>query len=174
MHLGILDDLRREYPDLAVVFTHRDPAEAIGSSASVHARTYGVVTDELDLRRIGKQQQQLAEHLLGRAETSREGLVAGGVPIADVRLADLKADPIAAVETVYRQIGLDFTTEARRAMETWLVTRQVRHGGHRFALGDFGLDAEALVQSSGVLGRYCERHSLDGPGCGKGGLASTR
>ena len=68
--LALLDDLALEYPDFALVRTHRDPAEAIGSSASVMTRTYGVVSDALNLTKIGQQQLALAKELLRRAHAS--------------------------------------------------------------------------------------------------------
>lgn len=167
--LGLLDDLAREYPDLTVIHTHRDPAEAVGSSASVHARTYGVVSDDIDLHRIGRQQKALAEDLVARAAASRERLSEQGVRIVDVKLVDMKRDPLAAVAQVYEKIGLDFPADVRLKMQAWLKKRQVRHGGHKYALADFGLDAAEMVASSEVFSDYCAEHGLAGPGCDGGG-----
>ena len=40
-YLALLPDVRRAYPDARVIQMHRDPAEVLASSSSVHAKTFG-------------------------------------------------------------------------------------------------------------------------------------
>ena len=70
-YLALLDDIRSVYPDAVVIQTHRDPSEVLASSASVHAKTYGVVSDDLDLKEIGQQQVENYRTLLSRATATR-------------------------------------------------------------------------------------------------------
>ena len=75
--------------------------------------------------------------------------------IADVALSELKRDPLAAVDAIYKQLGLELTVEVRGAMQTLLDTKQVNHGKHAFELRDFGL-TEARVAERPAFRRYCE------------------
>ena len=70
-YLALLDDIRSVYPDAVVIQTHRDPSEVLASSASVHAKTYGVVSDDLDLKQIGQQQVENYRTLISRATATR-------------------------------------------------------------------------------------------------------
>lgn len=162
----MLDDIMHEYPDATIIHTHRDPAESIGSSASLFARMHSAASDSIDMPRIGRQQVELAEALVGRAAESRAQMRDRGVLAVDVTLAALKRDPIGAVGNIYRALGLELTRDTQSRMASWLATREVRHGGHRFDLRDFGLDAGGVVASSPTLRAYCEAHGLEGPGCG--------
>lgn len=148
-HGPVLEAALAEYPDAHIVHTHRAPASIIGSSASVHAKTYGAGSDAIDLSAIGTAQAELMELMAASAMETRERWRTERPDIearvADVSLAALKRDPLAVVERIYARFGMAFTAEARGAMEAWLQTRQVRHGGHSFELGSFGLDAEDIA-----------------------------
>ena len=73
-----------------------------------------------------------------------DGRASGRLPdaqFADIRYADLLADPVAAVARVYEAFGWDYVPSTRQAMLDHLATRpQDKHGTHRYALEDFGLD----------------------------------
>ena len=167
-YLAILDDLVAEYPDALVVHTHRAPAAAIASGASVHAKTYGAASDHIDLRALGADQAAYYEEYVRRGLASRRRWKRDGGGrhrAADVQLAELKRDPIGAVRRVYADLGLALSDDAERAMRRWLETRQVRHGGHRWSLGDFGLSADE-VHARPVFREYCEEFGVEG--CGGG------
>ena len=169
-YTGVLDDLARTYPDMTVVQTHRDPTQAVGSSASVHAKTFGAGSDDIDLRRIGRQQSAMFGELLRRTAASRARWKAQQqqqIRVVDVHLSELKRDPMAAVEALYTQLGMELTPVVRGAMEAWLARKQVRYGGHNWSLSDFGLDARAMVKDSPVFRNYCDTFELVGPGCGE-------
>ena len=82
-----------------------------------------------------------------------------------VGVAELKRAPIGAVRRVYADLGLALSDDAERAMRRWLETRQVRHGGHRWSLGDFGLSADE-VHARPVFREYCGEFGVEG--CGGG------
>jgi hypothetical protein len=62
------------------------------------------------------------------------------VSVADVHFAELAADPIAVVETIYQTFGDTLTTDAEAAMVEHLRTHpRGHHGPHRYSLADAGL-----------------------------------
>jgi hypothetical protein len=73
-----------------------------------------------------------------------DGRASGRLPdaqFADIRYADLLADPAAAVADVYEAFGWDYPSSTRQAMLAHLAARpQDKHGTHRYDLEDFGLD----------------------------------
>ena len=162
-HGPVLEAALAEYPDALVIQTHRDPSIVVGSSASVHTRTYGAGSDAVDARKIGASQLWLMETMIesnlatrGRWRDEQPHLARR---IADVQLADLKRDPLATISSIYEQLGLELSPEVRAAMRTWLDTKQVDHGKHKFDLSDFGLSTKSMATRP-VLRRYCDEYRL--------------
>ena len=55
---------------------------------------------------------------------------------------------------------MELTHAAREAMERWLRQQQVRYGGHKPRLEDYGL-SDAGVMKDPVFQRYCERYGVE-------------
>jgi hypothetical protein len=74
----------------------------------------------------------------------------------DLRYADLMRDPLAAIAWLYRQLQLDLDPAAEARMRACLAARpRGRHGAHRYALEDFGLDRDELdARYSHYMQRY--------------------
>ena len=163
-HGPVLEAALAEYPNALVIQTHRDPSVVVGSSASIHVRTYGAGSDMVDAATIGASQLSLMETLVESNQATRRRWRAEkpwlSRRIADVQLAELKRDPLAAVAKVYKQLGLELKDEVKSAMQAWLATKQVDHGKHKFELADFGLSAKSVAERP-VFRRYCEEYRLD-------------
>ncbi len=151
-HLVHLETLVERFPDARFVFTHRDPAEALSSMASLVAYTRALFTDDVDPRAVGA--ELLAGYWPEALERSRE--IVARLPAerrVDVRHAELRRDPIGTVEGIYAAIGLAFSDEARAAMVSFLADREARPAGrHVHSLEDFGLRREAVRER---LASYC-------------------
>ena len=176
-HGPVLEAALAEYPDALVIATHRKPSVVVGSSTSVHIRTYGAGSDAVDARRIGASQLWLMEAMmesnLATRQKWRREQPRLAERIADLSLGELKRDPLGAVAGVYQQLGLELTAEAKAAMRAWLDTKQVDHGKHKFELGDFGL-SEASVAQRPTFRRYCDEFGLEEcSGHGTSGASST-
>ncbi len=52
-HLGYLDTLRAQFPDLHLVHMHRDPRTTIASGASLNATLHAMHADTVDRKRVG-------------------------------------------------------------------------------------------------------------------------
>ena len=163
MYLGMLKDIATHYPDALIIQTHRSPTEFLGSVASVHAKMWGAASDHIDLHGIGAQQAALAKQAISRGmDTRAEWHTTGdGLRVVDVHLSELKRNPLSVVAMVYRELDMELTTEAKMAMQRWLGSQQVRHGGHKFTLGDFGLSKKQVMEDP-MFKRYCDVFNIEG------------
>ena len=110
-HLSSLSLVFATYPDARVVITHRDPLRVVGSLADMMATLHWMHSDHVD-------HEILVQFLCMGLELQMDGVTAerdaGGLPadqIADVRYADLVADPVAVVTGLYA--GWDLEMQRR-------------------------------------------------------------
>ncbi|WP_332909810.1 sulfotransferase family protein [Mycobacterium hippophais] len=136
-HLGYLDALRAQFPDLHVVHMHRDPRETVASGASLNATLHAMHADTVDRHRVGTQWLERMGWTTDRAMTVRAQWPAARV--TDIAYADAVDDPIAAVALVYDAISLPLTAEAEAAMRRWLVDRPRAPQRPPYSLQDYGL-----------------------------------
>jgi hypothetical protein len=80
----------------------------------------------------------------------------------DLHYGSLVADPMAAVEAIYRHFRFRLSEEARARMRAYLANNpQHKHGAHRYALEDFGLDAKTV---GARFRRYTEQFCIASAG----------
>ena len=143
VHMLSLEALDAVYPDARFLWTHRRPAEVIGSVCSLVDYIRSWVSDDGDPARLGPQQVALWSEALRRAMVFRDTV--GEQRFADVSFSSLNADPVTTVTDAYGHLGLDLSAEAARRMTTWSsANTQGTHGRHDYSLEDFGLIADAV------------------------------
>jgi hypothetical protein len=146
VHMLSLDALDAVYPDARFLWTHRRPAEVLGSVCSLVDYIRSWVSDGGDPDRLGPQQVALWSEALRRAMAFRDSV--GEDRFADISFSSLNADPVTTVTNAYGHLGLDLSDEAARRMTTWSSDNtQGTHGRHDYALEDFGLSADAVDDS---------------------------
>jgi putative membrane protein len=143
-HLSNLRALLDVYPDAAVIMTHRDPLEVLGSEASLQTtlrRVFGAAAEPVAIGR------EVTESLAGAI---RKGLAArddGFDPpqrCFDLRYSDLLADPMAEARRIYQHFDLPLTAVAEGRMRDFLAAvPKDMYGVHEYSLGEFGLDTAA-------------------------------
>lgn len=157
-HLEWLDVLFAAFPDAIVVQTHRDPTTTIASYCSMIGHLRGLMSDRVDPRAIGDYVVEKIARMLDRATAVRDAR--GGAGFVDVDYRELTADPLAVLDRIVAQAKLPIAGPLARdaELQAWLATQgQHRHGVHRYAAGDFGLD-EARLRERFV--DYRERYGL--------------
>jgi hypothetical protein len=138
-----LDAMAAEYPDLRIIWTHRDPAKVLPSVCKLIATIRAMCSEHVDLHALGRAELALWSEAMCRGLAIRRRL--GEAAFADVFMDDLVARPIETVADVYARFALPFTTEAERAMRAWLAENpQHKHGAPRYTLAEFGLDLDAV------------------------------
>ena len=105
-HLGYLDVLRAQFPDLHIVHMHRDPRTTIASGASLNATLHAMHADTVDRHRVGAQWLERMGWTNDRAMAVRDGWQDDTAVVTDIAFDDAVADPIGQVARVYDAVGL--------------------------------------------------------------------
>ena len=146
-HMTALDALMTVYPDALVVYTHRDPVVCLASSCSLSAETTAGHSTTYVGRTIGSTQLDLWSRAYHAFHDARSRYPAE--QFVDVSFSDLRADPLAVTRQVYEAFGLDWTADARAAIEE--IDREAKSGkaapSHSYRLEDYGL-TEAEVRAA--------------------------
>lgn len=137
VHLNALPALRATYPDARLVVTHRDPLTVLASVTSLVASLRWAHSDRVDVADIGRYHARLYQRTL-TAQVDDPG------PAHHLLYTDLVADPVGAVGRLYGWLGWAFPPATRSAVAAHVEARpKDRHGVHRYAFADLGLDPAA-------------------------------
>jgi hypothetical protein len=143
-HLEWIDVLLETFPGARVVWTHRDPAQTLGSFCSMIAHGRGVFSDEVEPTEIGASWGRKIARAIERALASRRS---AEQQFHDVRYERFVADPISEVRRIYTWLGRELPGAVERRMRATLAASpQHRHGKHRYRLEDFGLDEAWIAE----------------------------
>jgi len=162
-HLGYLDTLFSVFPDARVIHVHRDPLETIPSGASLNWTLWKMYADDVDPVEVGRQWLERMAWATRRALAVRDALSDENERFVDVGYRRLMADPLAAVERSYRDLGLEPTPSTREAMRRWLTADAAeRRPAHRYSADRFGFTEKAI---RAAFADYIERFVVrDGAG----------
>jgi hypothetical protein len=156
-HLFALDALLAAFPDACIVQAHRDPIHAIPSACSLAACFRGIVSDRVDLGRLGTEIAEVMAIGLERAIEVRAS--SDPARFLDVHYPSLVADPIGTIRSLYHAFDYPMTIEFERRMGCWLAQNpQHRQGVHRYRLEQFGLGADEVNGRYAAYRAWAERH----------------
>jgi Sulfotransferase family len=145
-HLFALDALFAAYPDALVVQCHR-PAETImASMCSLAHHTTAGWSNSFTGAQIGEDAIETWSRGLKRFNAVRAEH--DPAQFCDVDYFDFVKDPVASVEGIYRHFGIDFTDDARAAIEQSHAESQEgpRAPKHTYSLADYGLTDEQVKE----------------------------
>ncbi len=143
-HLHHAATLLRVFPDAKIIQTHRDPLQTIPSAASMNYNLWIMCADDPDPKVVGE--QWAAKYARGMKHTL-ETRKAKPDSFIDVWYKDTVVDPTVPAKAVYDFIGMDFTAEAKAAMEHWReVNKREDRPSHEYTLEQFGFSEEGLKQ----------------------------
>jgi len=144
-HLGNLDRLLRQYPDIRIVHTHRDPVRSVPSTVSLSMLMRTSRANGVDARLLGQMVVAGYGGMLRKVIGERDAGLIPAAQITDLHFQDLMRDPVAAVERVYDALGLPFTTGFADAIRDYLARKPRDHfGKHRYRAEDYGLSNAGL------------------------------
>lgn len=138
-HLTAVDTVLDTFPDCKIVMTHRSPAKAVPSYASMVCAISGQYSDEVDPVAIGRYWRDrfvtaLSEYSVARAKRPDR--------FVDVKFQDVISDPVGVATRVMSSLGL---AADRDALEAYMDRNQAqRHGSHTYTAEDFGLSEAEL------------------------------
>lgn len=142
-HLEVLPALLAAFDDATVIQTHRDPATAVVSLASLVVYGQRANLAHPDPHAIGAWCADLVERMVRNAIRDRAAAGAGD-RFVDVHFRELIAEPIEQVKRVYEVAGLKLSGQAERNMRDWIEREKPKQGRHSYAAEDFNLDVAAL------------------------------
>jgi hypothetical protein len=152
-----LEALAAAYPDIRFIMTHRDPAKAVPSWASLVSNVFPSAAGERDLHRLG---HEVSEHLRSGVEQAMAARVQlGEGRFFDVHHQDLVADPFGVVRRIYEFLDLELLPSFERSIAEWHAeNRSGAHGAHRYTPEQFGLTAPQLRSD---FGPYISHFSIN-------------
>jgi hypothetical protein len=157
-HVSTLPALFAEYPDARVIHTHRDPQKFLASLVSILSAVRFMRSDAVDVATLANAMEFTYKMFLEGTIDARQQ---GAVPderIVDSHFADLMADPVGALKTMYERLQLEWPSGHDRAIKAYLEAKpKDKHGAHAYTLSDVGLDADSVRRS---FERYVSHYGI--------------
>lgn len=142
-HLAYIDAIVRQYPDAAIIQTHRDPMDVMGSISSLSCTLHGAFSDDIDPEEIATNEVLFFSAILKQGMAQRDAMPDRDSRFFDVQFSDIITEPLAIIEKIYQHFGFDFNAEARHAMQHYLDSKpRDKHGTHQYSLKDFNLSRQ--------------------------------
>ncbi|MFD3508025.1 sulfotransferase family protein [Nocardia sp. NPDC058666] len=144
-HLFCLDALLATYPDAVIIQTHRDPATIIGSVCSLNDHATRGWSTTFTPETIGRTQLDLWSRGLSDFTAARTRHPEA--TFIDVDFDDLRTDPLAVVDRIYRTTDTPLTYTARTAITTLDTESRTgtRKPTHTYSLSDYGLTEQMIT-----------------------------
>jgi len=143
-HLWSLDALLDVYPDARLVHCHRDPLKVVASVVSLVTTLRSLASDQVDPLEIGAEWSKSLAEGLQHAIDVRERRELPAERVFDLRFPEFMSDELGMVRRLYAHFGLALSAEAEARMRGFLESNpREKHGAHRYALRDAGLDLDA-------------------------------
>ena len=157
-HLAYLDTLIKQYPDAAIVQTHRAPMDVLGSISSLSCTLHSAFSDDIDPIATAQAEVDYFSAMLTLGMEKRATMADEDSRIFDVQFKDIISDPIKVIEKLYGHFDFDFSDKVRVAMQDYLDNRpRDKHGEHHYTLEKYGLSQQ---QHGQLFSDYCKRFDL--------------
>ena len=155
-HLFELDALIKTYPDALFIQTHREPAQFMGSWASLVDRVRSLSCEPRPPVDLGAEQLEFMSRMMDGAVSFRTAHPELEDRWMDVSFYDLVQDPLAVVGRIYDHFGWTLERGAVAEMDAWLA-EQAKHRRtekrHKYDIADYGLTREMI---DAAFARYHE------------------
>lgn len=157
-HAVHIEALVAAFPDVRMVWAHRDPYKVTGSFLSMQELSRSIATGgrvEMD-RIVPIVLRQLREHV-ERATSVRARI--GDERFFDLHYADLLRDPVSQMRDLYRWAGDELTPDVEHSMLEWLGRNpQDRFGTRPYSLDAYGITATDLEP---LFGEYVSMFDIE-------------
>ena len=137
-----LGDVLSVFPDARIIVLNRDPADIVGSSASLVYNQMVVQSDRVDRSWIGR---EWVRKTALRSKRTRLALARSSHARAFLDYEAVEKDWRREMAKVYAMLGMSFTSQVQQKMARFLGQRShARLCRHRYDLAEFGLSAEDI------------------------------
>jgi hypothetical protein len=146
-HVFALEALRTVYPDVRVVFMHRDPLKVLPSVAQLTEIVRAPFTARIDRSAIGN---QVVDDWRDGAQKMVEASRPGWLPSTQVfhlHYREVVSQPLDAIARLYRHFDLPLSESALDRMARWVAAKpNGGYGRNAYSFEKHGLDARELRQ----------------------------
>jgi hypothetical protein len=155
-HLWGLDALVATFPDVAIVWNHRDPVSCMASACSMTQAL--MATLSFEPKQLGPAVLEFYARSLDRGLAVREKL--DPARLFDVPYAEFSRSPLACAERIYAHFDLPLPPASRDAIRAFAVENpEGKHGKHEYDLAQYGLDEEIVrARFAGYVARFGGLH----------------
>jgi len=159
VHLRTLDALLAEYPDARFIITHRDPAKAMPSLASLYYVIRGLASDSVDPHVLGQQVLRWWADAADLAMAARHKHSDKADQFIDIQFEEVVADPVAVLGRAYEQFDIPWSSDIEGRMRSFLANNpRGKHGSHSYEAEDFGM---TLGQIRERFESYCNAYDVN-------------
>jgi hypothetical protein len=152
----LLDSVFATYPDARMIVTHRDPVKIAASTFSLLRSLTGTFSDVDHTDYIVRHWPDTLSALLDRAMDARDRI--GEVSFFDVAYADVVADPVAVVGTIYERFGIEWNADKEAYFRRFHAANpQHKYGKHTYSLAEVGVERAPL---DARFARYDDRYDV--------------
>ena len=138
-HAVHIETLLSTFPDVRIVWAHRDPFKATASFLRLNYLSRAVLGAQIDVTDVvSNVLRQLQAHV-ARPLRARHRI--GDDRFFDLHYADLMRDPIGVMRSLYEWAGDELTPSTEDAMLTWLQ----RNPQDRFGVQPYSLDGSGVT-----------------------------
>ncbi len=142
-HLEFFDLIHQHFPQLHLIWTHRDIKECIPSWLSMLLHGQSIFSDEVKPEKTIRHWLQKLQYMLDRGLDFRRRHP--DQPFTDVHYENFIGDPLRTISGIYREAGMPFDEATRRQLLLANQQNQAgKYGKHQYALGDFNLNEKDL------------------------------
>jgi hypothetical protein len=147
-HMWALPEIVELFPDVSVVWGHRDVLAVTSSICSMTHMIMGLYRhdgdpDKVDARQLGPTVMEWYARSLERGMADRGKLPAER--FIDYTHDGFVEDPMATAQGIYEHFGIDFTAGVRGALQAHMDSHpQNKHGKHQHKLAKFGMSEEQV------------------------------
>jgi hypothetical protein len=144
-HAVHIDTLLKTFPDVRMIWAHRDPYKATGSLCNLLSLPQQMIVqpENVDRHAIGRRAvYQMRAHVTN-ALRARDRV--GDHRFFHMHYADMLRDPLSVMRNVYEWAGDVLSPEVEQCMKDWIAEHpQDRYGTNKYALDQYGLSVDQL------------------------------
>ncbi len=155
-HMWGIEPLVATFPDVSIVWSHRNPLVCIASICSMTALLMEPQM-EVDKQTLGPVVLDFYATSLERGLAARDRIESAR--FIDVDHDDFVGDSIATAERIYDHFSLTFSDDVRAAIDEHArANPKGKHGKHQYSLAEYGLEADAIKAR---FAPYIERFEIE-------------
>jgi hypothetical protein len=140
-HAVHIETLLSTFPDVRIVWAHRDPFKATASFLRLNYLSRAVLGADLDVADVVSNVLRQLEAHIARPLQARQRI--GDNRFFDLHYAALMRDPIGVMRSLYEWAGDELTPSTEGAMLTWLE----RNPQDRFGVQPYSLDGSGVTMA---------------------------